>query len=235
MLQKQHFFYKISGRGIAGTTYLGKWRDEEVAIKVAAMTEIGLGGWEAEVKILQQLHHPNIIQFLGSIVNKIPQTNCLVLEYCNAGDLTDAMNDPTPKNFFFHVVKSIVNGMVFLHKKRIFHRDIKPDNVLLHGNLKNGDYVVKLTDFGLSTLLMGAHAKELTAETGTYRWMAPEIIKHQSYSFKADVYSFAIVAWQLLTREDPFAPINQVQGKVLQSINTFIKVLSLIHMPFCSS
>ena len=65
--------------------------------------------------------------------------------------------------------------------------------------------------------------------------MAPEIIKHESYSFKADVYSFAIVAWQLLTREDPFAPINQVQGKVLQSINAFIKILSLMHMPFCSS
>ena len=115
-------FLKRVGRGIAGTTYLGKWQDKEVAIKVAATSEIGLTGWEAEVKILRQLHHPNIIQLLGSVVNKTPQTNCLVLEYCNGGDLTNAMNNPTPGNFFFFVVKSIVNGMVFLHRKEMLHR-----------------------------------------------------------------------------------------------------------------
>jgi len=203
-------FIKSIGRGVAGTTYLGNWRGESVAVKVAAMTEIGLEGWDAEVKTLQSLHHPNIVRLFGCIVSNCPQTHCLVLEYCDAGNLTEAMDNPTSNDFFHHVVKSMANGMTYLHKRKFLHRDIKPDNVILHGNLKTGQYIVKLTDFGLSTVIM--EPRELTGETGTYRWMAPEIISHQSYSYKADVYSFSIVAWQLLTRENPFNDISQVEA-----------------------
>lgn len=76
----------------------------------------------------------------------------------------------------------------------------------------------------------GEYTRELTAETGTYRWMAPEIIKHQPYSYEADVYSFAIVAWQLLTREEPFAPINQVQGTHIFHLAIF----NFFSLYFCS-
>ena len=61
----------------------------------------------------------------------------------------------------------------------------------------------------------GTAGKEHTAETGTYRWMAPEIIRHEAYSFMADVYSFALIMWQLTTREEPF------QGWVESFCNIF--------------
>lgn len=165
-------FEKRIGRGVAGTTYLGKWRGMTVAIKVAAATEMGVDGWNAEVQSLRCLHHNNIIRLMGSIFAPPPQmTRCLILEYCDSGDLADAMKGALPPNFFFHTAISIANGLSYLHHKGIIHRDVKPENVLLHGDLNTGRYTVKLTDFGLSTIFGPSDDKELSAETGTYRWM----------------------------------------------------------------
>jgi hypothetical protein len=62
----------------------------------------------------------------------------------------------------------------------------------------------------------GSVGEEHTAETGTYRWMPPEIIRHESYSYAADVYSYALVIWQLVTHEIPFKNFSQIEaaGKV---------------------
>ena len=81
-------FRKRIGAGVGGTTYLARWSGGDVAVKVAAITGIGLEGWHTEVVNLQRLHHPNVIRLLGIFNNASPQTYGLVLEYCNAGDLS---------------------------------------------------------------------------------------------------------------------------------------------------
>jgi hypothetical protein len=118
-------FQKRIGRGTAGTTYLATWSGQEVAVKVAAITEMGLDGWKTETSSLQRLHHPNIIRLLGSIYNPSPLTYCLVLEYCNAGDLSTALTAVTPPNFFDRVSKDMAHGLAFLHSRDVIHRDIK--------------------------------------------------------------------------------------------------------------
>ena len=207
-------FKKRIGRGSAGTTYLAKWSGKTVAVKVAAITEMGLEGWQTEVQSLQRLHHPNVIRLLGSVYNENPLTYCLVLEYCNAGDLSQALQIYTPPNFFFSVANDIANGMAYLHSRGVLHRDIKPSNVLLEGNVSNGTFAAKVSDFGVATTFEDDANR--TAETGTYRWMAPEVIRHESYSSMADVYSYAILCWQLLTRENPFESVSPLEaaGKV---------------------
>jgi serine/threonine protein kinase len=205
-------FLKQIGQGSAGTTYLANWGGQQVAVKVASITEMGLEGWRTEVQALQKLHHPNIIRLLGSVYHPSPLTICLVLEYCKAGDLSNAIHKLTPRNFFFHVSTSIANGMNYLHNRGIIHRDIKPANVLLDGDFASGLFQVKVTDFGVATESSVERSNERTAETGTYRWMAPEVIRHESYSNLADVYSFAVLMWQLLTREDPFSPKSQIDA-----------------------
>lgn len=146
-------FIRSIGRGSAGTTYLGKWQEQPVAIKVAAMTEMGVEGWGTEVRSLQTLHHPNIIRLYGAILNNHPLTRCLVLEYCDRGDLSQALKSKNlPKNFVDKTAFGMASGMSYLHSRNILHRDIKPGNILIHGNLVGGDYIVKLTDFGLATM-----------------------------------------------------------------------------------
>ena len=98
----------------------------------------------------------------------------------------------------------IANGMAYLHSRSIIHRDLKPSNVLL-----SRDHRAKIADFGMSVANTG---QELTAETGTYRYMAPEVIRHESYSSNADVYSFGLVLWQLITRDAPFATMTPIQA-----------------------
>ncbi|KAJ0786298.1 putative dual-specificity kinase TKL-Pl-4 family [Helianthus annuus] len=68
--------------------------------------------------------------------------------------------------------------------------------------------VVKVADFGVARFL--TQGGVMTAETGTYRWMAPEVINHQLYDQKADVFSFAIVLWELVTAKGlrPDVPVN---------------------------
>ncbi|KAG4058663.1 hypothetical protein PC123_g6412 [Phytophthora cactorum] len=62
----------------------------------------------------------------------------------------------------------------------------------------------KISDFGLSCVMEVGRSADRTAETGTYGWMAPEVIRHEPYSSKADVYSFAVVMWELLAKDIPF-------------------------------
>ncbi|KAJ0097581.1 hypothetical protein Patl1_28885 [Pistacia atlantica] len=99
----------------------------------------------------------------------------------------------------------ISRAMEYLHANGIIHRDLKPSNILLTEDKKH----IKVGDFGLAREEV---MDEMTCEAGTYRWMAPEIFSQdpipigvkKHYDHKVDVYSFAMVLWELLTNTVPF-------------------------------
>ncbi|CAI5711116.1 unnamed protein product [Peronospora destructor] len=116
-------------------------------------------------------------------------------------------------------------GINYLHLCSIMHRDLKSGNVLIdsHGT-------AKISDFGLSCVLEIGSSFDLTAETGTYRWMAPEVIRHEPYSSKADVYSFGIVLWELLASDQSFRGLTPIQAAFAR--DNLILVPSWKHFPW---
>ncbi|GMY11146.1 serine/threonine-protein kinase sty17 [Fagus crenata] len=101
----------------------------------------------------------------------------------------------------------VSKGMNYLHQNNIIHRDLKTANLLMDEN-----EVVKVADFGVARVQ--TQSGVMTAETGTYRWMAPEVIEHKAYDHKADVFSFGIVLWELLTGELPYSHLTPLQAAV---------------------
>ena len=83
--------------------------------------------------------------------------------------------------------------MDYLHKVNVIHRDLKTANLLMDEN-----EVVKVADFGVARVKC-SDGSNMTAETGTYRWMAPEVISHQYYNHKCDVFSYGILLWELVS------------------------------------
>lgn len=77
--------------------------------------------------------------------------------------------------------------------------------------LMDEHHVVKIADFGVARIIGSGH---MTAETGTYRWMAPEVIEHRPYDEKADVFSFGVVIWELLTCKVPYSDMTPLQAAV---------------------
>ncbi|KAK1284190.1 Serine/threonine-protein kinase HT1 [Acorus calamus] len=101
----------------------------------------------------------------------------------------------------------LVTGMAYLHNEPnvIIHRDLKPRNVLLVNS--NADHL-KVGDFGLSKLIRVQNTHDvykMTGETGSYRYMAPEVFRHRKYDKKVDVFSFAMILYEMLEGDPPLA------------------------------
>ena len=96
----------------------------------------------------------------------------------------------------------LAQALAFLHqcKPPIIHRDLKPDNILI---ADNGSF--KLADFGLSKMCLseGRGQYQMTGETGTLQYMAPEVMRSEHYDKSVDIYSFALVLWFLIHGENP--------------------------------
>ncbi|XP_022633950.1 calcium/calmodulin-dependent serine/threonine-protein kinase isoform X2 [Vigna radiata var. radiata] len=108
----------------------------------------------------------------------------------------------------------LVIGMAYLHNEPnvIIHRDLKPRNVLLVNS--SADHL-KVGDFGLSKLIkvQSSHdVYKMTGETGSYRYMAPEVFKHRRYDKKVDVFSFAMILYEMLEGEPPFSNYEPYDG-----------------------
>lgn len=178
---------RVLGEGRTGKTYLADWNGQRVAAKVMNIEETAatptskkiksnLDELRRELHMVSKLSHPNIVRFMGASAR--PPRYILLFELCEGGDLGQMIRQKDRKYSFIQCALDIANGLAFLHRNDIIHRDVKPENLMLD---KNGR--VKVADFGLSCYASGASA-EVTAETGTYRYMAPEVMRHEQVHLK---------------------------------------------------
>ncbi|XP_031285907.1 serine/threonine-protein kinase STY46-like isoform X4 [Pistacia vera] len=197
--------------GSYGDLYKGTYCSQEVAIKVLKPERINSDlqkEFAQEVYIMRKVRHKNVVQFIGACTK--PPSLCIVTEFMSGGSVYDYLHKQ--KGVFklpslIKVAIDVSKGMNYLHQNNIIHRDLKAANLLMDEN-----EVVKVADFGVARVK--AQSGVMTAETGTYRWMAPEVIEHKPYDHKADVFSFGIVLWELLTGKLPYEYLTPLQAAV---------------------
>uniref|UniRef100_A0A7S1TGK8 Protein kinase domain-containing protein n=1 Tax=Compsopogon caeruleus TaxID=31354 RepID=A0A7S1TGK8_9RHOD len=223
-------FGKVLGRGASGTTYIGEWRSNKVAIKAYSLNILrnDTGTVKNELDIMAKIQHPNIVGFCGLVLSREPPAAALVTRFAEGGELGDAMYKThlfrkRGNEARFRVVMGLAHGLQYLHANDVIHRDIKPANVLLDNQTNP-----LLTDFGFSRFI--DNSGNMTGETGSYKYMAPEVTQHQPYTTKVDVYSFAILANEIFNDERPFdnlLPIHAAVGVVKRGLRPSQKRLRM--------
>ncbi|KAL1207132.1 Serine/threonine-protein kinase STY13 [Cardamine amara subsp. amara] len=201
-------------QGAFGKLYRGTYNWENVAIKILERPEndpekaqLLEQQFQQEVMMLATLKHPNIVRFIGACRRSM--VCCIVTEYAKGGSLrqflTKRQNRAVPLKLAVKQALDVATGMAYVHGLGYIHRDLKSDNLLI-----SGDRSIKIADFGVARIEVKTEG--MTPETGTYRWMAPEMIQHRPYTQKVDVYSFGIVLWELITGMVPFQNMTAVQA-----------------------
>lgn len=219
----------VIGVGAFGKVYRAVWREDEVAVKVARTenyqdaSEI-VEDVKKEAKLFSIFRHRNIVGLFGACLR--PPNLCLVLEYARGGALSRVLSThgrTIPPSVLLDWAIQIARGMYYLHNDAplsIIHRDLKSGNILLLNKVEDGNFenVLKITDFGL--------AREIVTTTrmsaaGTYAWMAPEVIRTNTFSKGSDVWSFGVVLWELLTGQVPYRdvePLAVAYGVAMNSL-----------------
>lgn len=229
---EEHEDYHL-GKGAFGNVYRGDYRIEgvegsssnesvdngaesthmDVAIKVYSFEEHTLSALDAfhdirqEIIILSKLRdHPSIVRFIGFVMQ--PRLRA-VMELANHGSLKDLLKDSVkiPRLSLYQISRQIASGLDFMHNRRVIHRDIKPDNILVFS--LTPEVNVKITDFGTANFLAPIGMKVLA---GTPGFMAPEMFSYTSYEYttKVDVYSFAMVFYEMITKRRPFQEYQRI-------------------------
>ncbi|CAI9104762.1 OLC1v1003512C1 [Oldenlandia corymbosa var. corymbosa] len=211
-IDPQHLKFDLKvASGSYGDLYKGVYCSQEVAIKILKAERLNSElqkEFAQEVYIMRKVRHKNVVQFIGACTR--PPNLCIVTEFMSGGSVYDYLHKQ--KGAFklpslLRVAIDVSKGMNYLHQNNIIHRDLKAANLLMDEN-----EVVKVADFGVARVK--AQTGVMTAETGTYRWMAPEVIEHKPYDHKADVFSFGIVVWELLTGKLPYEYLTPLQAAI---------------------
>lgn len=193
------------GSGSFGTVFKGQWRGTDIAIKVVK-NDADTTEFDIEMDIISRLHHPNILQFLGACT--VVHPHMIIMEHMS-NDTLETHNKHLTHTQRVEIMKDIARGLAYLHNRKpecIIHRDLKPNNILLTTSFK-----AKIGDFGISCIrVSNDEAYNMTSETGTYRYMAPEVLMHKEYNAKVDIWSFGMILLFMFSHV-PFGGMNVEQ------------------------
>lgn len=207
LLESKFFFYVIEkeiDKGAYGRVFLGRsvLTNERVAIKCFEIDgpegPQNLAQIQEELAAMRGLKHNNVVKLLDCF--KTRHFYFLVLEWAPHGNLLSHIQQKGifEEEEFIPVLTQIVNGLLYLRAKRVLHRDIKLENILI-----GADFRIKICDFGISKRVDGT--TKITEHIGTPAYIAPEVILEEGYAdFKVDVWSLGVLSFIALTGEIPF-------------------------------
>lgn len=215
------------GEGAGGSVTLCRLRTGSTVFALKSIT--ANPNPELQKQIVRELRFnrtcssPHIVKYYGTFLNDEAASIFIAMEYCGGGSL-DAIYKRVKdrggrigEKVLGKVAEGVLKGLSYLHERRIIHRDIKPQNILLD---KEGQ--VKLCDFGVSGEVVNSLA---TTFTGTSYYMAPERILGQPYSVTSDVWSLGLTIMEVAQHRFPFISAEQ---EAREEPITPIELLSII-------
>jgi WD40 repeat protein len=192
------------GEGFFGSVHRGHLRDRVVAVKRIRRAQYRNDSeFELVVKecaAMTLLNHENIVEFIG-IAEEGPREFLIVTAFVGGGTVRERIvRSPghVTDAFRIRVISCICQAMQYMHSfqpRAMIHRDLTSSNVLLDEGTSGFAYVC---DLGLSRIKADA-SRSMTAAVGSLAFMAPELFRGEAYDEKCDVFSFAIVLWELVT------------------------------------
>ncbi|KAG0553699.1 hypothetical protein KC19_12G032300 [Ceratodon purpureus] len=211
------------GQGSDGTIWLVTWRRGKFVRKDHNTPE----GFEIELKVMGRLCHPHIVYIFG--ISRDGSQSSLFME-CMERDLESVIFDldarpeggdegpPFMRHNSIDILLQVAKAMVHMHEKSVIHGDLKSSNILISKFLTSENrshYLAKVADFGSAQVL---DSTDFKAANGTTLYSAPEVLKFRTDKNvvfacpeKIDVYSFGIVAFEVLTGMKPYPNMTMSQ------------------------
>ena len=204
--KERYQFIKILGLGTSGQVDLMKDNEKDMLIAVkkiplTLMDEDAKLKTEQEVDYLRRVKGPTIIEFYET--KTLNDVRYIYLEYAEQGTLEEKIMERSNKGGEYSYetilewICEIFISIFTLHQKKLIHRDMKCENILL-----TKDNIAKLSDLGISRLLIGNELAKTSV--GTPYYISPEILREEEYSFNSDIWSLGVVLYELITLRKPF-------------------------------
>lgn len=194
------------GSGTFGDVYKAIDDGAIVAVKIIDGANQDIDEIQQEIRLLSRCQHPNIIRYKRTIVDR--NRLWIVMDFCEMGSMRDILETMKrlPEKAVAFIGREVLQALAYLHDQGIIHRDIKSANILL-----TADGQVRLGDFGVS-----GTTDQSTRIAGSPYWMAPEVIRKSRFDAKADIWSFGVTMFELLTGNPPLWQLEP--GRAMRAI-----------------
>ena len=208
---------EIIGKGGFGVVYLIEFNKRKYALKKIPLINFDkdeMNNYEKEANILSNLNNEYIVKYYGSFKEK--EYYNIIMEYEGSSNLKKFIQKYKTKNQLIeedlinNIIYQICEGLKYIHQSNIIHRDLKPENIFINENQK-----IIIGDFGISKMLE-TNRKYANSQTGSFEYMAPEMIKKVKYNYKVDIYALGCIIYELFTTNEYYTDkiIEEKDGKI---------------------
>ena len=210
---------RILGSGKYSKVYIGyniNTKEPCAIKKIYLNTDIKISHLRKEIDIMNNIKnnpHPNIIECLDIYEEK--DFVYIVLEYCTCGDLSKLIKMPIQEKFVKFYFRQFNDGIQYLRDNNLYHRDLKPKNILITDNFKK----LKIADFGLAD-----YFEDNNSICGSPLYMAPELLNKIGYSDKTDLWSIGLILYEMLYGMHPYNKCKNYNNLLKYNNNNVINI-----------
>ena len=209
-MQNKYDVLGVVGEGAYGIVYKCKNKETGKYVAIKRFKEVDddlvKKTMKRELKMLQKLHHPNVVDFQEAYKRK--GNLYLVFEFVEKNLLELLQEHPQglDPNLIRHLIYQLCKAIKYMHEQNIIHRDVKPENLLITDNME-----LKLCDFGFARLISGSCKEKLTDYVATRWYRAPELLLTQGeYGKEVDYWAIGCIMGELVDGNPLFPGENEI-------------------------